>query len=86
MLKLDGPLEMQIKQFWDWWTGELLSMVPENIRKLLGAGTEYLILTLDDHGIGLAHYKDGVENPLVHFLPHETGDEAKSKFLKDHPQ
>lgn len=86
MLKLDGPLEMQIKQFWDWWTGELLSMVPENIRKLLGAGTEYLILTLDDHGIALAHYKDGVENPLVHFLPHETGDEAKSKFLKDHPQ
>jgi hypothetical protein len=86
MLKLDGPLEMQIKQFWDWWTGELLSMVPENIRKILGAGTEYLILTLDDHGVGVVHYKDGVENPLVHFLPNETGDEPKSRFLNDNPQ
>ena len=85
MLKLEGPLEMQIKQFWDWWTGELLSMVPENLRKILGAGTEYLILTVDDHGVGLVHFKDGAEVPLVHFLHHEAGDEPKSQFLKDHP-
>ena len=85
MLRLEGPLETQINQFWDWWTGELLSMVPENIRKILGAGTQFLILTLDDHGIGLTHIKDGAEIPLVHFLPNESGDESKAKFFKDNP-
>lgn len=86
MLKFDSPLGTQLTQFYQWWTGELLSLVPVWAQKLFGGATEYLVLTRDARGVSLSHLQRMAETELVHLPLDESGSECRQIFLKDHPE
>lgn len=84
MLKFDTPFGAQLTQFYQWWLGELLSMVPAGVQKLFGGGAEYLVLTRDEHGVALSHLRPGGETELVHLPLNETGGESRARYLQEH--
>lgn len=47
MIKLDTPIELDIKGFLQWWGGELSSMVPAWLRNMVTESYDYLLVT--DH-------------------------------------
>ena len=85
MLKLDAPVDMQLQQFWQWWSGELLSLVPPPLQKLLGSAGECLILDRDARGLTVTHRLGTQSMPLVHLPLEEDGNTVRQRFLADHP-
>lgn len=85
MLKLDTPFGDQFNQFLDWWTGELLSIVPRRIQKLFGGAAEYLVLSRGTDGLALSHLHSTGETELVHLPPGPSGAESRSLFLQEYP-
>lgn len=83
MLKYDTPLSLQLSQFFQWWTTELLSMVPTGIQKLFGGAAEYLILTRQEHGVALSHLRRGKETELVNLPLDESGWASRAQYLKE---
>ncbi|MDD1648917.1 MAG: PilN domain-containing protein [Methylococcaceae bacterium] len=83
MLKFDTPFGTQLSQFYQWWIGELLSMVPSGVQKLFGGAAEYLVLTRDEHGVSLSHLRPTGEAELVHLLLDETGGESRTQYLQE---
>jgi general secretion pathway protein L len=51
MLKLNSQVNVDLEKFWHWWTGELAFLIPEWLRKLLGAGRPRLILARNEEGL-----------------------------------
>lgn len=84
MLKFDSPLGTQLNQFYQWWIGELLSMVPRWVQKLFGGAAEYLVLSRDAHGVSLSHLRRVEETALVH-LPLDNTGECRQLYLNDYP-
>jgi general secretion pathway protein L len=86
MLKFDTPIDIQMQQFWNWWTGELGSLVPAWVQKIFGGGAEYLVISRDENGTTLSHLKSDSESLLASFPADESGTEAREQYLRDNAQ
>lgn len=86
MLKFNMPLETQLREFWQWWSGELLALVPAGLRQLLGSGGEYLVLSRDGQGVALWHRRADGETRLASLPLDDTGETARLRFLQEHPK
>lgn len=86
MLKFDTPMETQFQQFWLWWSGELLSLVPVWLQKILGGGNEYLVVTREEAGLRLIHMTS--QNEItIDVLPFgNSGAAHREAFVREYPK
>ncbi|MBP1148372.1 PilN domain-containing protein [Methylocaldum sp. RMAD-M] len=85
MLKLDTPINLDAARFFRWWSGELSFLVPAKLRKLLGASSEYLILTKDDDGVNAVYHNDEEDRPLGYFSLDESGSQKRERLIESMP-
>ncbi len=85
MFKLDKEISLDVPAFLHWWWGELSFLVPGHLRKWLGSGEEFLIVTRQGEELEACLLNDGVNRPLGRFSLDEAGSQRRDKLFADEP-
>ena len=85
-MKLDMPFEMQVRSFFSWWGEELITFIPDGLKRFLGQATEYLLVNKDHAGMTLCLVNAKTVRQLAHF-PNDIDDvNAMDELRQSHPQ
>ncbi len=84
MIKLDTPIDTQIQQLWQWWSAEMLTMVPTPIQKLFGGAREFLIIEAKKGHLDLSHRTPSGESHLATLGSDQLNASARDSLLNNH--
>ena len=85
MINLEAPLEVQIRKFWEWWSGELLEITPAPIRKWLERSQQLVLIEVSDQELRCYHF-NGSGDRLIETRPlTDCTTDHRAGFIKDHP-
>lgn len=86
MLKLDSRIDLDLDKFWRWWSGELASLVPVRLRKLVGAGRPRLVLARGEGVLRLALADAEGPRPLGEWALDEAAPGFGEQWLAANPE
>jgi general secretion pathway protein L len=73
MLNLNSTLDLDVKKFWHWWTGELSFLVPSKVKQLLSDKRGTLVVRPEGNQFILAFVTDQHSEALARLERNETG-------------
>lgn len=86
MSKLDTAINVDFAGFYNWWTRELSFLVPNWLKKLVGADPDYLVVEKDADGLRVALANGENETQLEQFSPDELDGDIRERVLEKHPK
>jgi general secretion pathway protein L len=86
-MRLDTPINLDVGQFFRWWTSELAACVPARLKKALGQSIDYLVLSRDGNGLAVVYRgAEEAERPLGHFSLDEAGRQKREDLFRETPE
>jgi general secretion pathway protein L len=85
MLKLDSRANQELAKFFQWWGGELLSLIPEKIRGFFLQERAKLVLTRVADGLALTLAEHGSNRVIGEFSFDEDGVKRREALFQENP-
>lgn len=81
MLNLNSTIDLDIKKFWQWWTGELSFLLPDKLKQLLSDKRGTVIVQPDGYQFVLSFVSGETIEPLAKLVRNEAGAAQYKELL-----
>lgn len=85
MIKLDTPIELDIRGFLRWWLAELSASVPSWLRKMVTESYDYLLVTAEGDHFQVSLVSDDPGKEFGRILLNEEGREVWYRLVSRNP-